>query len=699
VNEGTIAVTSAPSASAFATADGGLGEVESAVGTVTEEVCGWDVGPFGVVLGWVCETVVRPVTETLVNAGEEIEETTLHTDGAQAYGIWTGAGDDLIINTGSITAGTVVNGTAGLGIGIRAGAGNDELRFGDGSSVSGHVWLESGDDTLALWGSSSVSGITDAGAGIDRLDMYGPGSFAGVLANFEAAAKHQAGTFALHNALPTLDSISVFEGTLALTSSYSMDVDSNFMARVNADGSHGRFEVAGNLGLDGTLSVTKDDGLFVDGTRYGVIAADDIDGAFHTFDLPDPTSMLSFGVEQGDTNVDVVVSVESLAGFAAADNLLAQSMGGYMDELTASASGELATVLTILQHSDDKDLVADTLSTMTPSDRENTVTGSLAALRRSQDAVHERLAAIRSGAAGKSYLGGDSAVNLFAGDGFQPGQPGGLWVATMSFDGGQPAGKQPAFASENYLFGGGMDLPLGDERFVIGGSVFAGFSDVRHERVNDASEMKSVLGSVYGSFTGHDGYYAQGVVSAGPIDYRAFRHLDAAFVSRLVESDHTGEALAAGFETGRSFRHGLFDSEWFTGFNYVALTEHAFEESGGGSLGFAAHGAEAESLVSELGIRSAIAFDRPWGVIRPRLSLAWLHEHDIGTDTLTGHLLGAPDSSFTFRHDRAGDDGYRVSLGFEVQSDENGFFTLKWNEEKLGSYADSSVLAKFGMRF
>lgn len=696
VNEGTIAVSSTPSADAVVTALGGLGEVESAVGTVTEEVCSWS-GPLGF-LKWVCEKVVTPVTETLVNEGEEIAVPTVHTAGAAAYGIWTGAGDDLIINTGSITAGTIVNGAAGLGIGIRAGAGNDEVRFGDGSSVTGHVWLESGDDTLAFWGSSTVSGITDAGAGTDTLDLYGAGSFAGALANFEAAAKHQAGTFTLQNALPALDSISVFDGILALSSSYSMGIDSRFMAQINADGSHSSFEVAGNLNLDGTLSIAKDDGLFVDGTRYDVIAANEIDGAFHTFDLPDPTSMLSFAVDQGDTEVDVVVSVESLAGFAAADNPQAQSMGGYMDALTSSANGEIASLLTILQHSNDRDLVADTLAAITPSDRENTVTGSLAALRRSQDAVHERLAAIRSGAAGKSYLGGDSAVNLFAGDGFQPGQPGGLWVATMSFDGGQPAGKQPAFASENYLFGGGVDLPVG-ERFVIGGSVFAGFSNVQHERMNDASQMKSVLSSIYGSFAGHDGYYAQGVVSAGPTDYRSFRHLDAANVSRFLESDHTGEVLAAGLEAGRSFRHGQFASEWFAGVNYVDLAEHAFEESGGGSLGFAAQGAEAESLVSELGIRSAIEFERPWGVVRPRVSLAWLHEHDIGEDTLTGHLLGAPDSSFTFRHDRAGDDGYRLSLGFEVQSDENGFFTLKWNEEKLGSYADSAVLARIGMHF
>ncbi|MDZ7642855.1 MAG: autotransporter domain-containing protein [Woeseiaceae bacterium] len=671
--------------------------MESVVGTVTEEVCSWVPNFLGFLI-WVCEEVVKPVTDTLVNEGEEIAVRTVQTNGAAAYGIWTGTGDDLIINTGNITAGTVVNGASGLGIGIRTGAGNDVLRFGDGSSVSGHVWLESGDDTLALWGSSTVTGITNGGAGTDTLDMYGAGSFSGALATFEAAAKHQAGTFTLHNALPALDSISVHEGILAFGSSYSMGVESSFMTQVNADGSHSRFEVAGNLGLDGTLSVAKDDGLFVDGARYDVITANEIDGAFHTFDLPDPTSMLSFAVEQSDTEVDVVVSVESLAGFAAADNPLAQSMGGYMDTLTASASGEIATVLTILQHSDDRELVADTLAAITPSDRENTVTGSLAALRRSQDAVHERLAAIRSGAAGKSHLGGDSAVNLFAGDGSQPGRPGGLWVATMSFDGGQPAGKQPAFASENYLFGGGVDLPLG-ERFVVGGSVFAGFSNLQHERMNDASEMKSVLGSLYGSFAGQGGYYAQGVVSAGPTDYRSFRHLDTAIVSRLVESDHTGDVLAAGVETGRSFRHGRFDSEWFAGVNYVDLTEHAFEESGGGSLGFAAQGAEAESLVSELGIRSAIEIERPWGIIRPRVSLAWLHEHDIGADTLTGHLLGAPDSSFTFRHDRAGDDGYRLSLGFEVQSDENGYFTLKWNEEKLGSYADSSVLARIGMRF
>jgi VCBS repeat-containing protein len=73
-------------------------------------------------------------------------------------GVKTDGGDDMLTNTGSITA---TGGTA-----IDMGAGNDTVILGTGSVVTGTIALGDGDDTLSA--TASVSAITvDAGAGND----------------------------------------------------------------------------------------------------------------------------------------------------------------------------------------------------------------------------------------------------------------------------------------------------------------------------------------------------------------------------------------------------------------------------------------------------------------------------------------------------------------------------------------------------
>ena len=358
-------------------------------------------------------------------------------DGALAIGIRTGSGRDFIVNTGSIMA-SLGGDATGTVIGITTGRGNDQVRLGDGSFVGGHILLGDDNDKLALWGTPVVTGVSDGGAGSDTLQLNGAGSFAGQIANFENIVKRFGGRFEIADSLATMQLVQVDSGTLAFNNNYAMSNTSVFATQVNADGRHGRFEVNGLLWIDGTLSVAKDGGLFTDGTRYSIIDATAVANSFDTLDLPDATPLLSFSVDQSPTGVDIIANAASFATLMPGNNSMSESMGVYLDSLTDTATGDLEVLLASLQHSDDFDHVRDTLGSLTPSDREDTIAGGFAAIRKSQDAIRARLDAVRDGANEKSsLLGGNSVVNVFSNDGFVPASAG-AWVATTSYDGGRP---------------------------------------------------------------------------------------------------------------------------------------------------------------------------------------------------------------------------------------------------------------------
>ena len=66
---------------------------------------------------------------------------------------------------------------------------------------------------------------------------------------------------------------------------------------------------------------------------------------------------------------------------------------------------------------------------------------------------------------------------------------------------------------------------------------------------------------------------------------------------------------------------------------------------------------------------------------------------------MTGHLAGAPDSTFRFRSGRGGEDGYRVTMGVDLSMNMPFKLSLKWHEERLGDYDDSTLSANFRWKF
>jgi hypothetical protein len=698
INEGELLISAAPRASAFALAEPGFAEI--AGGIEDTVVCEWRPGGLlGKALSLFCRTVEK-VTESVIDYGEEVELAERSVSGAMAYGIRTGAGDDLIVNMGLIDTSISADGLS-RGIAISSGAGDDEVRLGSAAVVHGDIELADGDDTFSLWGSPFVDGDVDGGAGTDTLRLHGAGGFDAALEGFERAEKYLAGTYTLSNVgASALHSINVFDGTLAVPGLHTMNTGDELLAQVRGDGGHGRFDVGTAVLLPGSrLEVVTDDGLFVDGTRYDVLTANVIAGTFGTVGLPAPTPLLSFSMEQNPTAVEVVAAVEPVASLVAGDSGLAPGIAAYLDSLTTTADGDVAELIASLQHSAEADAVAEAVEALAPSDRSSIVQGSITSIRRSLDVVRERLSSIRAGASGTAYLAGDFPVDLGLGVGAAAALTG-PWAGTLSHSGTRPlAGASgTGFASEDFTVGAGVDFTLG-AHLIAGASVQVGLGNLRHERAYDVTEMDTVLASAYAAYSLDRGFYAQGVFSAGSADYTGVRYMHGDFVNRLAESDHGGSVRAFAFEAGRSAVRGRHHLEWFGGLDYVALAEEPFRELGAGDLGFATEAAATESLVSEAGLRSSYTFTLPWGTIKPQLNLAALHAFDLGGDVFRGRLVGAPGTSVDLKPGHVGGDGYRVGLGLEINGNRDRFFGLRWTQEHYGAYENTSMSAKFMLKF
>ncbi|MEA3357851.1 MAG: hypothetical protein U9R17_00325 [Thermodesulfobacteriota bacterium] len=85
---------------------------------------------------------------------------------ALAIGVETGAGDDAIVNSGSIVTEIALNGADPVaGVGILAGAGNDEVILTDGSLIDGSIDLGENEDILKFIGNVQVTGEVTGNGG------------------------------------------------------------------------------------------------------------------------------------------------------------------------------------------------------------------------------------------------------------------------------------------------------------------------------------------------------------------------------------------------------------------------------------------------------------------------------------------------------------------------------------------------------
>ncbi|MBW1742645.1 MAG: autotransporter domain-containing protein, partial [Deltaproteobacteria bacterium] len=590
-----------------------------------------------------------------------------------AVAISSGAGNDTVVNSGTVSALTDQDGTPGYGISIDTGSGHDTLALLDGTSLEGSVILGHGDDSLVLTGSPVVTnGVVFAGtigdpfSGYDTATLYGSGTFTGVLFGFDEALKTGIGTYTVPE-LP-VSVVEVIEGTLVVDDDYDFSLEGKYTAHINPDGNCGAMQINGAATLSGDMKIVADRGAFVDGTEYKVLTSDTSSGAFSRLEVPN-TPILTFEPEQNTDSLDIEVDVASFE--TVADNSAEQSIAGYLDRLTPTSSGELNDVIGEFQRLSrpqfDRAFASVSPEQYSESSREYRENS-----RKSFRALRGRLNSLRKSAAfASARSGADPTVNLAALAGV-PEKPCGLWHKGFVTGFSQ---EQPGIATlmpiTDDFSSFGFDAAFG-KKFV------AGFGGDQSE-VSTTSELAYGEGVVdgsrhfaYGSYTLDDHFYMDIGMFKGEEDYSHQRELTIGALEGSTASEHDGESYSSYIETGGLLNSRSAMLQPFGSLEYIYFREDGFTESGGGPLALRIEDTERDLLVSHLGVRATKMWTADDWTIMPEISLAWRYDIDSADYSTTASFVSAPGQYFVI--DGKEDSPHALAIGASLDIGNYGKF-------------------------
>jgi len=639
---------------------------------------------------------------------------------ATATGIDTGGGIDTIVNSGSIVTGIVLNGADPVaGVGILAGAGNDAVILDDGSSVTGDVDLGADDDTLYLIGSPVVNGaLMPDGAGspdsgIDSLVFEGAGSFVNPLDGFERATKQGAGAYRVPN-LPTMQWLEVTEGTLQTDSDYNFASDGMFQTTVYSDGTHGKLYVIGSSVLDGGLTVLRGQGAYVS-TTYDIVEATgaDITGAFSSIVLPEPTTLLSFDVNQQLAIVEVEANAESFT--TVASNRVEQAIANYLDRIIPTATGDLSNIIGEFQLLSPSEFGA-AFASLSPGMYDNSTRTTYDGTRHYTTTLLKRIHSVQlksattsampriNGTSGEeerllAYNGSYASIGqLYAP--VQQKQPKkyGIWLDGFCQRGDQ--NEDNGFAGYDYDVHGvtlGIDRMFRD-RYIAGISIGYSDADIDVDRNQGGGDIDTVYGSLYGSYYTKRGYI-DAVLSYGTQDYFNKRRVVIGPIEREALSDHDGDLFSAFAEGGYNIDVNTWALQPFASLHYLNLDEDGFTEREAGSANLIIDDRQTESLVSEFGLRVARLYEVNCGTLIPEVSVAWNYDFDIDDRTITTAFEGAPNNSFSIEGQGAENNGLTIGTGITLMNKRGLTTSVKYNGEFREGYRAHGVIGELRYEF
>lgn len=622
----------------------------------------------------------RVETEGLIDVAAVSSATSIlgtASNDARAIGVRTGAGSDLIVNAGTIRTDQSMGGLLSIGTAIDSGAGNDEVRLGEASVTIGAINLGDGDDLLALTGKPLVTGLVFGGAGTDSLSFEKAGSIDFAPSGFEQVFKRGAGTFTVPS-LPTMQRIDISEGVLQVNSGYQFAPAGAFQTRVNGDGSFGQFKVNGTAQLDGNLTVVKGTGPFLNGRTYNVVEATGVTQDFRNVVLPEPNLFVTFQKSLSPTAVRIETEVKPFdsqacgrAQHAVASTLDRIAASGHASEDLTAQMGRLQEMSAPQYHS--------ALSALTPgSYSRNTISTA----QQYTKSLQHRMQNVR-GAAGRNLqrsqiLPEETGTHndlFYNFDRFSqvPGKNG-LWFDSFE--------QQHLSGFDEYSMNGmtfGFDRSLSDSLLLGASGGYAKTSAGLDGGVG-GGDIGSYYGSLYGSYSLKNLSF-DGVFSYGRSRFDTNRLISSGASAVQADSSHDGDLFSGYLRAGYALRLNDWVLEPFASAQYLALKENGYTESGAGGLGLKVDGTTTRSFTSELGTRFTRVFTFENGRIVPELSAAWLHDFNIGDQSVSSSFAETPDSSFSVAGPRSASNGATVGAGVTFMWDEAFSMSLNYSSE------------------
>lgn len=625
VNSGLIQVLSSPSASTLTTATAGE----------------------------LCVRIPPEVGPRVCQKGNERRNLSSSTS-VQRVGIRTGAGNDTVINTGTINVG-------GGGIAIDTGPGND-LVWIQGGSVTGIIDLGPGDDIFRISG-GTVGQEVRGGAGNNLLHLIGAGVLNGGVSGFPNLLKQGAGAYTIGRWDAT-GVTRIEEGRVNISSVSVLGVNHRFETFVAPGGDRGVLAFSGGTAtLRGAIAVEARPGVYVNGTAWDVVETNAFfSGNFSTVSLPTATALRSFVANQFSNRFRVTVIVNSMQGMVSGTT--EASFAAALDAATPMATGAVAQTIAGLQSLPTEEAVAGAIATMTPRLPVTALVSGAGALEGALELVADRQGMLALGRA-----------PLRAGFGIVSGEGAGPMGWAARFD--TPlAARAGAGRGDTIGFASGLDLP-------IGGGATVGLAVVRqvsgHALSGDSgggtSESVVVAAHLLAPLTERLSLASR--VATGSNRFRGMRAVTGPGHAGTVRLDETGRmfAVEAGLEL--DIGDAPLVPRLALSIRHREATLPAYREGHAGGLGLLVDGGAARTTESLLGATWAV--DAPVGGagarLQARLATAWVHRLS-GADRVTARFADMPDFTFDLATGLSRRDRLAVDAGLELRLPSGAAFTL-----------------------
>jgi uncharacterized protein YhjY with autotransporter beta-barrel domain len=290
------------------------------------------------------------------------------TQNAFATAVQATGSSNTVVNNGTITATTTVNGVTTPAYAIFMGTfiGTNVLSLGPTSVTNGNVTIYQGSTTLILEGNPILNGTLSKNPSDSfSLVLNNAGSFTHTLPTVLDATKNGSGTYTLP-VLNTLRNVTVNQGTLELGSNYAFS-NGLYQTSIYADGRNGRVAIDGTATLAGNLKVVRGDGLYRQGMTFDVLTASGGIASGSTFshvELPASTALVTFHEQQLADRVRIGTDVASFEKFSGTGNQGA--IATYLDGIMQGGSEKFTPMLEAMQGLSDGKQVAAAFDSFNP---------------------------------------------------------------------------------------------------------------------------------------------------------------------------------------------------------------------------------------------------------------------------------------------------------------------------------------------
>jgi uncharacterized protein with beta-barrel porin domain len=530
--------------------------------------------------------------------------------------------------------------------------------------------------TFIIQGTSTLTGdVGEPSAPLNQISLTGSG--ATVTANTT-------------NGVVT-NNISLGTNKLNITGTYTQLAGGVLATTINGANSYGRITATGNAAVPNTttLDVAITGPLPSTATTFNIVDGNGSPGV----DVPGTVSVTGSNrtftamISSGDLVLDLAAG-----GFtSSATNSNGQAAATVLDKIAATATGDMANVITALDNLS-PGAVNAAINSMLPLIGLN----QQASTQVMDDFVGTQMSHLNNAAEADKSQGVD-LTGMAAGD-----QPGTITAWSQAF--GTTAHQSPEGTSNGYdLEDAGGALGIEDalsDSYRMGIALGDSYSWIQSKDDNGRMDINAAQISLYGGYKPQDnGLYLDYSASYAYNDYYGTRDVNAGpTISREAKADYNGSLFGGTVEGGYGFNLGqaVVTPNVSLGYNYLYIPRYS--ETNAGALDLNVSRQDYQRLRLAPGFKIELPEEFSMGTLTPEFHAKYLWDAISDKDQILASFAGG-GTAFTTAGYKPSDQGADLGMSITFATKNNISMSLQYDFEIREDYYSNTGLLNVSYRF